>query len=80
MASTIYDTNLDKNPANFQPLTPLTFLERSAARHPGPDRDHPRRLHRNYRDFYARSVRGRHGRRHAAPTRRPCSNAITACR
>ena len=25
-----YDRDLDKNPANFQPLSPLTFLERSA--------------------------------------------------
>ena len=25
-----YNTNLDRNPANFQPLTPLTFLERAA--------------------------------------------------
>ena len=24
-----YDTNLDKNPANYIPLTPLTFLERA---------------------------------------------------
>ena len=27
----IYKTNLDQNPANFQPLTPLTFLERAAS-------------------------------------------------
>ena len=39
---TPYDRDLDKNPANYQPLTPLTFLERSAARVPGPDGDHPR--------------------------------------
>ena len=25
-----YEQDLDKNPANFQPLTPLTFLERAA--------------------------------------------------
>jgi fatty-acyl-CoA synthase len=30
MSRTIYDTDLDRNPANFQPLTPLTFLERAA--------------------------------------------------
>ncbi len=29
-----YDQNLGKNPANHQPLTPLTFLERSAATYP----------------------------------------------
>ena len=26
--ATPYDIGLDKNPANFQPLTPLSFLER----------------------------------------------------
>jgi fatty-acyl-CoA synthase len=31
MTNTIYDTGLDRNPANFQPLTPLSFLERAAA-------------------------------------------------
>ncbi|HEY8124832.1 MAG TPA: acyl-CoA synthetase [Methylocystis sp.] len=52
-----YDRDLERNPANFQPLTPLTFLERAAAVFPeriaiahGP-------LRRNYRDFYARSLR-----------------------
>jgi hypothetical protein len=25
-----YNTDLDRNPANFQPLTPLIFLERAA--------------------------------------------------
>ena len=25
-----YDQNLDRNPANFEPLTPLQFLERAA--------------------------------------------------
>ncbi len=52
-----YDRDLDRNPANFQPLTPLTFLERSAAVFP----DHLAIAHgslrRNYRDFYARSRR-----------------------
>jgi hypothetical protein len=28
--ATPYDTGLDKNPANYQPLTPLVFLERAA--------------------------------------------------
>ena len=31
MTKTIYDIDLDRNPANFQPLTPLSFLERAAA-------------------------------------------------
>ncbi|MEA2871573.1 MAG: hypothetical protein QOH67_1549, partial [Hyphomicrobiales bacterium] len=28
--STPYDRDLDRNSANFQPLTPLNFLERAA--------------------------------------------------
>ena len=50
-----YDTDLDRNPANFQPLTPLTLLERAASVFPdqlaivhGP-------LRRSYREFYARA-------------------------
>jgi fatty-acyl-CoA synthase len=31
MAKTPYDIDLDRNPANYQPLTPLGFLERAAA-------------------------------------------------
>ena len=57
MTQNPYDTGLDRNPANFQALTPLGFLERSAAVFPdrvaivhGP-------LRRTYRDFYARSRR-----------------------
>jgi fatty-acyl-CoA synthase len=52
-----YDIDLDRNPANFQPLTPLSFLERSAAVFP----DHTAIIHgalrRRYADFYARSRR-----------------------
>ncbi len=52
-----YDTDLDRNPANFQPLTPLGFLERAASVYP----DHTAIVHgalrRSYRDFYARSRR-----------------------
>jgi fatty-acyl-CoA synthase len=50
-----YDTNLDRNPANHQPLTPLTYLSRAALIFP----DHPAIVHgdlkRTYSDFYARS-------------------------
>jgi 3-(methylthio)propionyl---CoA ligase len=50
-----YDTNLDRNPANNQPLTPLTYLSRAALIFP----DHPAIVHgdlrRTYRDFYTRS-------------------------
>src|SRR5204862_5124966 len=34
MAATIFDHNLEKNPANYAPLTPLSFLERSAYVYP----------------------------------------------
>jgi fatty-acyl-CoA synthase len=63
---TPYDADLDKNAANFQPLTPLSFLERAAAVFP----DHTAIIHGpkrfSYREFYARSRRlasalARHG-------------------
>jgi fatty-acyl-CoA synthase len=54
---TPYDRDLDKNPANFQPLTPLTFLERSAAVFPERTAIVHGGLRRNYRDFYSRCRR-----------------------
>jgi fatty-acyl-CoA synthase len=57
VAATVYDTNLDKNPANFQPLTPLGFLERAASVHPDRTAIIHGPLRRSYRDFYARSQR-----------------------
>ncbi len=57
MAKTPYDIDLDRNPANFQPLTPLSFLERAAATFPA----HPAIIHGtrrvSYADFYSRSRR-----------------------
>ena len=57
MAKTPYDIDLDRNPANFQPLTPLQFLERAAAVFP----EHTAIIHgplrRTYAEFYARSRR-----------------------
>ncbi|MGO4664999.1 acyl-CoA synthetase [Bosea sp. 2RAB26] len=57
MKTSPYDIDLDRNPANFQPLTPLTFLERAAAVFP----DHVAIIHgplrRTYAEFYARSRR-----------------------
>jgi len=54
---TPYDIDLDRNPANFQPLTPLSFLERAASVFP----DHTAIVHgelrRSYGDFYARARR-----------------------
>jgi fatty-acyl-CoA synthase len=57
VTATVYDTNLDKNPANFQPLTPLGFLERAASVHPDRTAIIHGPLQRSYRDFYARSRR-----------------------
>src|SRR5687768_5658118 len=57
MAKTPYDIDLDRNPANFQPLTPLTFLERAASVFPAHTAIIHGKLRRNYADFYARSRR-----------------------
>src|SRR6185503_15448556 len=55
MAKTPYDIDLDRNPANYQPLTPLGFLERAAAVFP----NHTAIIHgpvrRSYREFYTRA-------------------------
>lgn len=51
----IYQKGLDKNPANYQPLTPLTFLERAASTFPQHVAIVHGSLQRNYRDFYARA-------------------------
>jgi fatty-acyl-CoA synthase len=52
-----FSLDLERNSANFQPLTPLTFLERAAAVFP----DHIAIIHGasriDYRSFYARSRR-----------------------
>jgi fatty-acyl-CoA synthase len=54
---TIYDQGLDRNPANFQPLTPLSFLERAAHVFP----EHVAVVHgplrRSYRELAARCRR-----------------------
>jgi len=51
----IYDVDLDKTPANYQPLTPLSFLARSASVYP----DHTAIIHgkqrTSYAGFYARA-------------------------
>jgi len=56
MAS-IYETDLDKNPANYQPLTPLTFLERSAATFPDRPAIRHGEITYSYSEFYARCRR-----------------------
>ena len=50
-----YNTDLDRNPANFQPLTPLTFLERAASVFPEYPAILHGRLRLSYGEFYARS-------------------------
>ena len=55
MSLSPYDRDLDRNPANFQPLTPLTFLERSAAVFPDRLAIAHGALRRNYREFHART-------------------------
>ena len=65
-----YDTGLDKNPANYQPLTPLVFLERAASVHP----DHVAIIHGKraspMREFYARTPPARLGACRARHRRR----------
>jgi fatty-acyl-CoA synthase len=66
MAKTPYDTDLDRNPANHQPLTPLGFLERSASVFPNHTAVIHGPLRRTYAGFYARTRRlasalARHG-------------------
>ena len=57
MAKTPYDTGLDRNPANYQPLTPLGFLERAAAVFPERTAIIHGPLRRTYAEFYARARR-----------------------
>jgi fatty-acyl-CoA synthase len=56
-APSIYDRDLDKNPANYQPLTPLSYLDRAARVFP----DHGAVIHgslrRSYAELYARCRR-----------------------
>jgi 3-(methylthio)propionyl---CoA ligase len=52
-----YETDLDRNSANYQPLTPISFLERAAGTFP----NHVAIIHGNmrisYADFWLRSVK-----------------------
>jgi fatty-acyl-CoA synthase len=50
-----YETGLDKNPANYQPLTPLVFLSRAAAVHPGHTAVVHGKSRFSYEELYARS-------------------------
>ncbi|MDC0067211.1 acyl-CoA synthetase [Gammaproteobacteria bacterium] len=57
MPKGIYEVGLDKNPANFEALTPLSFLARTAALYP----DHPATIYegvtRNWAKFNERCLR-----------------------
>jgi fatty-acyl-CoA synthase len=57
MSPSPYDRDLDRNAANFQPLTPLAFLERAAEVFPDRLAIAHGRLRRSYREFHARSKR-----------------------
>src|SRR4029434_4394160 len=55
MAKSPYDIDLDRNPANYQPLTPLGFLERVAAVFPDNTAIIHGSMRRSYADFYGRA-------------------------
>ncbi len=55
METNPYNTGLDRNPANYQPLTPLTFLDRAASVFPNHTAIVHGPLRRNYAEFYSRS-------------------------
>ena len=57
MTRSAYDTDLDRNPANHQPLTPLSFLERAASVFPDRTAVIHGDLRRSYAELYARSRR-----------------------
>ena len=57
MTQSPYDSDLDHNPANFQPLTPISFLARAAAVFPTQIAIVHGDLRRDYAQFYARSRR-----------------------
>ena len=54
MTTNPYETGLDKNAANYQPLSPLSFLRRAAEVHPNKTAVVHGKLKRNYAEFYAR--------------------------
>src|ERR1700677_4921377 len=57
MTATPYDVDLDRNAANFQPLTPLSLLERAAEVFPERTAIVHGALRRNYREFAERARR-----------------------
>ncbi len=88
-----YNDELPRSAANYQPLTPLVFLERSARDFPRSSGDRAWRASaRAMREFYTPRAAGSHRRwrsagsgsatrsRSCSRTRRRCSKRITACR
>jgi len=57
LAGNPYDMNLDRNPANFQPLTPVSFLQRAAQAYPDTTAIIHGTQRYTYAEFYARSRR-----------------------
>lgn len=55
MAKNQYETDLDRNPANYQALTPITFLERSARIFPDRLAIVHGKARTNYAEFYSRT-------------------------
>src|ERR1700691_2869315 len=55
MTQSAYARDLDRSPANFQPLTPLSFLERAAEVFPDRLAIAHGALRRSYREFHART-------------------------
>ena len=51
----IYNQNLEKNSANYQPLTPITFLERAASGYPERVAVIYGKQEYNYSEFYSKS-------------------------
>src|SRR3989475_10416695 len=60
MAASIFDHNLDKNPANYAPLTPLSFLERAAYVYPSRVSVIPGAQRSTWKETYERSRRLAH--------------------
>jgi fatty-acyl-CoA synthase len=57
MANSPYDIDLDRNPANFQPLTPLSLLDRAASVFPDQLAVVHGGMRRSYAELYARCRR-----------------------
>jgi len=55
MAKSLYETDLEKNPANYQPLTPITFLDRAARTFPEQTAIIHGKSRTSYDEFYARA-------------------------